>query len=99
MRQTFPAAADSDDFAVVFRTAVDHFFDDGVEAGNIASSGEDANSLMGHGLFYRTDRASMFCKMQFAGFAVDFAGQVRVPGLQLAGVQKLQEFHVATLLN
>ena len=52
MREAFPSAADADDFAVVFRAPVDHFFDDGIQPGNVAAAGENANSVS-HNLLCR----------------------------------------------
>ena len=42
VRQAFPAAADTDDFAIVFGAAKDYFLDDRVEAGNIAATGQNS---------------------------------------------------------
>lgn len=55
--------------------------------------------------FHRVCRAanltsrSELNKVQLAGFAIDFAGQIRVPGLELARMQLLQQLYVAALVD
>ena len=44
--QAFPSAPDADDLAADLGAAIDHFLDDGVQAGNVAASREDANALL-----------------------------------------------------
>ena len=46
VRESFPAAPDADDFAIVFGASIGHFFDDGIEAGDITAAGENANAFV-----------------------------------------------------
>ena len=53
MSEPFPSAPDSDYFTAVFGGTIGDFFDYGIEAGNIAASSEDADTLSDrHGPFY-----------------------------------------------
>ena len=45
VREAFPAAADAYNLAAVFRAPVNHFFDDGIQPGNVAAAGENANTV------------------------------------------------------
>jgi hypothetical protein len=46
--QSFPTAANSDHFASDFCGAINNGFDDGVQAGDITTSGEYANAMLCH---------------------------------------------------
>ncbi len=46
--EAFPAAADADDLAIVFRTAVYRAFNDGIQPRDVAAAGEDSNTFVWH---------------------------------------------------
>ena len=53
VRQAFPPAPDADDLAARVAGSINHCLDDGIQAGNVAATGENPNAFCRHDCSFR----------------------------------------------
>ena len=93
--ERFPTAAETGNFDVVFRAAINDALDDCVQAGDVAPAGQDSNSSQCHTLFYIFPIP--FGQVGLLGLLGEFALQTGGPGLLAFLPEFFQKLHIAAL--